>query len=44
MEMYKFVQSYDDDIYSEMHLRVDAIIEFDKTRREAHSRNDQLHI
>lgn len=44
MEMYKFVQSYDDDIDGEIQLGVDSLIELDEIRREAHTRNAKLQV
>lgn len=44
MKMYKFVQTYDNDIDDDMQLRVEALIELDETRREAHAKNVKLQM
>lgn len=44
IEMYKFIQVYDDEIDSEMQLRMDALTELDETRRDAQRRSAKLQM
>lgn len=44
LEMYKFVQLYDDDIDDEMQLRMEDLIRLDETRRESVARNAKLQL
>lgn len=44
LEMYKFVQLYDDDIDDEMQLRIEDLIRLDETRRESASKNAKLQL
>lgn len=44
MEMYKLVQTCDNDIDDDMQLRIEALMELDEARRESNTRNTKLQM
>ncbi|XP_059066393.1 uncharacterized protein LOC131857708 [Cryptomeria japonica] len=44
MEMYKFVQTYNNNIDDDMQLRIEALMELDEARREASTRKTKLQM
>lgn len=44
MQIYKFVQVYDEDLDDEMRMRINDLMQLDETRREEHSINEKLKL